>query len=1027
MKKHSIYIVGFLMLLGLGSSMPAYAQKKKAKKPKTTKVNRASLLIDVNFKVVDEDGNAIKNAEVIAAEGAVSTYTDADGKANLKTKANSKVLIESIGYEDYVVDLAKGNLPKIIKLKKTQPFSAPKYHYQRYDGGSTSQSDMVGAVYSISGNEINTQPDFNLSNILQGRLAGVTVCCNNSGLGNATSSIYVRGQHSNSDNTAIVIVDGIERDWNDIIPEEVEKIEVMKDATAKILYGSRAANGVLVITTRRGEANKRVIRTSFEAGIMNTTRIPQYLDSYQYATLYNEARLNDGFPAYYSQQQLDGYKNSTGPNDLLYPNVDYYDYFMGNNVNYRKALFDMNGGTDRIKYALIANYIGGDGLEKVGERPDLHRLNLRGNLDVKATSFLSLVADAAMRFEMRHLNSLDNGQVMSNISSTRPNEYPLTISNDILGLQPNEDGTPYFGSSLRHPSNLLADLGYGGYSEERYITSQTNLGLKFHLDEVLKGLSAQAFITFDNYSYYKKGQTDVYPTYAIIGQNADGTNRFVKMKDLNLQDNQSKIGEDADRRTGWRGNIGYENIFGKHNVEAMLAYNYYHQEVLGNSQDIKNSNTTLRLNYGFDNKYLVEGTLALMGSNKFYGSNKYFLSQALGAGWILSNEKFLKDINWLNYLKFKVSWGILGYDRATEWLLYKTAWNNGGSFSFGEQNTTSVNYTTLVRLGNTDLKWERSNEWNIGIEGLVLGNRLNFELNFFNELRSNIIGNNGAIKQDILGPFTMPVNIGTVRNHGIDFYAQWKDRIDDLNYSIGANIVWSKNKLLAWNEVNYPEEYLRTVGQSTDIMTGYQALGLYGKDVDLNRDVYQSFGPCQAGDIAYADLNGDKIIDGNDKTTLGNSFPRTQLGIDFNIGYKGWNLYVLGTAQLGMNTWKNNSYYWNKGEDKYSVEVLNRYHQENNPEGTYPRLTTTSGANNFMNSSFWIQDGSFFRLKNVELSYTFDFAKKNIGLKNLKLFARGANLFVISEEKNLDPEMMGAGVDNYPVLRTFTGGLTMTF
>lgn len=1021
MKKYLTYI---LMLCALYGSTPAYAQNKKSN---TSKVSRSALLLEIRTKVTDKDGNPIRNAEVISGEGAVSSFTDKNGVVTLKTKSNSTILIEAMGYEDVVINLAKEKVPDIIKMEEAMPFSSSKFNYSRYDGGTTSKTNSVSAICGVSGEELSSQPDFNLSNTLHGRLAGVTLRTNNNGLGNVNSSVYVRGLHGKSDNTALVLVDGIERNWDDLVPEEVEKVEVMKDATAKILYGPRAANGVIVITTRRGEANKRVIRTSFEAGVMNTTRIPEYLDSYQYANLYNEARLNDGFPAYYSQQQLDGYMNSTGANDLLYPNVDYYDYFMGNNVNYRKALFDMNGGTDKTRYALIANYVGGDGLEKVGKRPDLNRLNVRGNLDVKASSFLSLVADAAVRMELRNLNIIDNSQVMSNISSTRPNEYPLTIDSETLGIVPNEDGTPFFGASLRHPSNLLSDLGYGGFMEERYIVSQTNLGLKFHLDKILKGLSAQGFVTFDNYSYYKKKQVNVYPTYAIIGQNADGTPRFVKMKNQSLQANQSKDSESSYRTIGYRGNVGYENTFGKHSVEAMLAYNYYQKEIGGASQDIKNSNTSLRFNYGFDNKYMFEGSMALMGSNKFYGSNKFFLSEALGLGWIISNEDFLKEIKWLDYLKLKASWGILGFDKTTGWLLHRTTWNNGGSVNFGEQNATGANFSTLVRQGNPDLRWEKSKEWNVGFEALLLNDRLNVEVNYFNELRYDIIGSTGASRQDMVGVFAKQYNMGKVRNYGIDLYAQWQERKGDFNYSVGATLVWSKNKLVEWNEVDYADEYLKTVGQPTDVILGFDALGLFGKDVDINRNIYQTFGVCQAGDIAYADLNGDKIVDGNDKKVIGNTFPRTQLGIDFNIGYKGWNLYVLGTAQMGLDILKNNSYYWNKGEDKYSVQALNRYHPTNNPEGTYPRLTTTAGTNNFVDSSFWIEDGSFFRLKNVELSYTFDFHSKNIVIKNLKLFTRGANLFVISKEKNLDPEVMDAGISNYPVLRTFTGGFTMTF
>ena len=206
---------------------------------------------------------------------------------------------------------------------------------------------------------------------------------------------------------------------------------------------------------------------------------------------------------------MNGYKNSTGPNDLLYPNVDYYDYFLQKQSMYRRAMIDLNGGSNKVKYSMIANYVGGNGFEKIGDRPDLNRLNVRGNLDIQVTDYLSVIADAAARLEMKNWSSVGNGEVFTALSSTRPNEYPLTISPDDLGMAPDEKGIPYFGSSLRHPANLFADMQYGGFMSERYVTSQTNIALDFTLDKFVKGLSASAFITFDNYNYFKQGRSNV--------------------------------------------------------------------------------------------------------------------------------------------------------------------------------------------------------------------------------------------------------------------------------------------------------------------------------------------------------------------------------------------------------------------------------------------------------------------------------------------------------------------------------------
>lgn len=1022
MNKLSLYTGTLLLAVTSGLIQPIYAQNKKSKTAKS------ALVMNIKAVVVDEDNKPILGAEVITREGALSMFTNKKGIANIQTKANGIVLVEALGYEDVIIDLSREQFPKVIKMKKTELLSSGKYLHDRPDGGSTSQIDLVGAVSSVTGEELSTYPDYNLSNALQGRIAGLVAAPTVNGLGNNSSTLYVRGLHAKDGNNPIVIIDGMERNINDVIPEEVEKIEVLKDATAKILYGPRAANGVIVVKTRRGEANKRVIRANVESGVMLTTRTPEYLDSYSYAKLYNEARRNDGMPDFYTQEQLNGYQNSTGAHDWRYPNVDFYNNFVQNHSMYRKAYIDLNGGNNKVKYSMIVNYIGGNGFEKVSERPDLNRINARGNLDIEVTDYLKVIADAAVRLEMKSWGIVDSGSLYSSMSSVRPNEYPLTLSPEVLGLLPSEDGIPYFGASLLQPNNLLASAEYGGFTKERYILSQTNIGLDFTLDRFVKGLYASAFITFDNYNNFKQGQNNTYPTYAIRGF-VNGEPEFQQMKNLILQTNQSKKGEQTKRTLAWRANVGYERSFGSHDVDALLAYNLYNNEVTGSSQDIVNSNTSLRLNYVYNKKYAFEGNLALMGSNRFSGSNKYFLGGAFGAAWVISNEKFMSSLDFINYLKLKASYGILGYDGGTSHLLYDTAWQVSSNVVFGEQNKNGFTTMNMARIGNPDLKWERSNEFNIGLESMMLDNRLRMEANFFHEIRDNIIGSNSSDYFSVLGPFVRQYNMGKVMNKGFELDLSWQDRLGDFSYQVGANMIWSKNKLMEWNEVDYTsplDKGLKTVGLPTDAMIGFEAIGLFGKDVNIE-GADQRLGHYQIGDIAYSDLNGDGFVDGRDKKMIGNSFPRVSGGIDVNLKYKNWGLYLLGTAELCVDSYKNNSYYWMRGEDKYSVVALDRFHPENNPEGNYPRLTTTQGDNNFIGSTFWIQDASFFRLKNVELSYTIANKRANSLIKKIKVFGRGTNLFVLSSEKNLDPEVMNAGVTNYPVYRTITGGVTLTF
>ena len=416
--------------------------------------------------------------------------------------------------------------------------------------------------------------------------------------------------------------------------------------------------------------------------------------------------------------------------------------------------------------------------------------------------------------EMRKWGQLDCGQVFTALSTHRPNEYPLTMSPEETGLA-SSDGIPLFGASLLRPMNAYAETMYGGYTDERYTRSQTNIGLKFDLDMLTKGLKAGAFLSFDNYDYLQLSLSKVYPTYAIkTYRNFAGEEQimYTQMKKTDVATSQSRKSTTLQQTLGWNAFAAYENTFNqKHDVSARLTYMYSKTTNQGVTQDIINANYALRLNYMYDRRYAVEADMALMGSNRFKSGDKYFFSAAGGLAWILSNEDFLKDNEYVNFLKLKTSAGILGYDRSTEHLLYERAWSQDGSFRFGTTNNgATAYYSTFVRAGNPNLKWEKAAEWNIGVEGLFLNNRLYTEINYFREKHTDIIGSVDASYGDYTGNFTYQDNMGSVLNHGIEGMFTWSDRINDWAYSVGANFVWSKNKVLKWNQVKHGEEYRYT-------------------------------------------------------------------------------------------------------------------------------------------------------------------------------------------------------------------------
>lgn len=996
------------------------AQNKKNSTQKKVEIT------EINATVTNEQGEAIQNATVTVSEGALIYYTDKNGRFVVKIKKGSTIVIEATGYEPNVISNSSTAGNSKIVLAKAPLLAGIKDQLELPGWLKTNKRYNIGAVSKIYGTNIESYPDMVLSNSLQGKLTGLTAIMTAGGLANNPSTLYIRGLHRETGNGIVTIVDGVERDINMLNAEEIAVIEILKDASTKILYGPRAANGVLLITTKRGEKHKRIIKTNAEYGYGLFENTPSYLNSYDYARLYNEARINDGMSPLYSAANLEGYRNSTGVNDFRYPNVDYYNYFLRKNTGYRKANLEFSGGNESTQYAFLAGYNGNSGLQSIGEIPQRDRFTARGNLDMKVNDYISAFLGIAGTFDITKRGALDHTQTFTALSTTRPNEYPFVISEQYI--QPDSVGFPNMGTGLTSINNLYGSLLYGGYQKDQNINGQLNFGLKFDFDKLLKGLTGMAQLTSDNYFFGSEG---VSSTTALYSQRWIQTSNGLDTVLLSMQrkalrgDDLILKNDNTYRTTSVLGTLNYNNKFNEDNLlKVDYLYNYYLAEATGTAQDLKFANNVISLNWINKKKYITEFNLGYMGSNKFYGKNQFSLSYTGGLGWIISEESFMSGVKNIDYLKVKATAGVLSYDGQTGYNLYRDRWNDNGTVRIN--NTLEPLRTNFSQAGNPDLKWEKSREINIGIEGLFLHKKLWLEANYFNEIRYDIIENVDASVPTMYGGIYPYRNWGKVKNSGIELELKYSDRAGKLFYQVGGNLIFSKNKVLRTDEINNLYSYLNKTGQPSDALFGYVSEGLFGKDIDITTHTSQYFGSYQNGDIAYSDLNADSKVNELDRQVIGNSFPRTQISLDLTLEYKGFGLYVLGTSQLGYNNLLNSTYYWMQGEGKYSTLALDRYHPTDNPTGTYPRLTTSSGTNNFQNSTFWQQTGDFFRLKNMEVNYTFE--PKNVDfLRKIKIFTRGTNLLQFSSNNNFDVEAMNAGITNYPILKTVTAGLSVTF
>lgn len=1016
MKTYKIKLLSALFIF-LASTLHSYVKAQE------------KVSLTITSVLVDENNTPIPNALIVLGDGLVKVHSDLQGQFSINAMPENIILISANGYESKTIYLKSESVEEKIVLKSAPLFDGEEHKLILPANQEITQRALTGAISKVSGADLESQPDIVFHNALQGRLAGVSTQMTTNGLGNNQPNIYVRGLGRQSANTALTIVDGMERPLEFLTAEEIESVEVLKDATAKILYGPRAANGVILVTTKKGRKDTQVIKASVEYGVNMNTRMAEYLNSGDYATLYNEALANDGVSAKYSAADIAGYYASTGENDQLYPNIDHNSYFLNDTAPLRKVNFEYSGGTDESQYGIFLAYIGTNGIEKIGENVSQDRVNIRGNLDFEITENLVGHIEGNGIIESRNWGKLGQDQVFGRINSERPNEFPLLIqdpnfSGEAASL--GDEVIPPLGGSFQNQTSLYGDMIYGGYQEYLFFYGQTNFGLDLDLNNTVKGLSASTSINFDNYQYHAADQISNPIRYAIQ-YDETGEAEYIKLNQRTIERNRTERSSSITRSLGWTTNLKYElDINKKNKFNADLSYFYYLNQNNGRRQHIKNSNTTLKTSFAHNDKLYFDMSYALMGSNKFTGNNKFFLAHALGAAWVLTEEDFLKKSESLDFLKLKSSYGVIGYDAATDFYLYETRYSRNGSINLGERNTSSVNRTGFDNFGNPDLLWEKSKEFNVGVEGLAFNQSLQFEFNYFNQTRDDIITTSpSSTTTSIVGLIKVPENIGTVRNRGFDGSINWFKNFGDLKLNLGGNILISKNKVKSADAINNIDSYLDVEGRASDVIFGYVSNGLFKTQAEVDSAPTQSLGNYGVGNISYKDLNNDGVVNEQDRTVIGNSFPRSSFGINLDTQYKGLGLSVLGVADTGVDMIKNNAYYRNSGEGKYSVLASDRFHPVNNPNGTQPILTTLNPINDNVTSTFWMENAAFFRLKNVELSYAFS---NDLWIaKSTRFYVRGTNLFVLSSVKDLDPEVPNSGVTNYPLFRTITAGVTVAF
>lgn len=980
------------------------------------KVKTLPARTDVNGKIVDKNGNPLPGVNIKIENANNGGVTDGNGNFTLKNVKDGDILIISmVGYVPQRITLTDLSDLNIILQEDTQGLNDVVV----VGLGTQKKASVIGSISSVSTKELRQSPVANISNALAGRLPGL-VAIQRSGApgvnGDDAAQLYIRGISTLNNSSPLIVVDGVEgRTANDIDVNDIESVSILKDATATAIYGMRGANGVILITSRRGSASKSPsINFSSQLGTQMPTRIPEVVNAYEYALLYNQANKNNGTPLTYTQAQLDGFKNHSDP--YLYPDNNFADLLLKKQSYMNRQNLTISGGSNFARFFVSAGYLSQQGIYKKFDTPYpsdqvFRRYNFRANVDIDVTKTTLVRLDLSGSFGSLNRPAYPAEPFLFLVRYA-PNAFPIK----------NPDGT--WGGFLTVANNPVADLADVGYVINYAGRQQGTFMITQKLDQLIKGLSATVSLSYD--ANYNQDQTRT-KNYDSFQYNANGTYTRIR---TGTKLTPVTGAYSLSRFATYRANIAYERNFGEHAVSSSV---FYSQQKSYSNIDIASGLQGLqgRTTYNFRNRYFAEATYAYNGSENFAKGRRYGFFPAGAIGWIASGEDFFKNsLSLISFLKLRASYGIVGNDRYSSRFLYNGYFSDAPGASFGNP-PAGVPGLQETFIGNSDITWEKGYKKNVGIESKWLNNVLTFNLDLFQENRKDILV--APLAPAIAGfPTTAPINKGEVVNRGFEAELGFRKNFGGVLLNVMANIGFNRSKVLDNNQAPPRYEYQSGIGQRVGQTFGLLAEGFFQNQQEIAGSPVQTFtSRVVPGDLKYADINGDGKVDDFDRVAIGySSIPEIQYGTTINLGYKGFDLSLLFQGSANSSTYFNQFGYTPFFLNGTALkEHLGSWTPETAATATYPRIDIGENPNNTRISTFTLQNGNYVRLKNAEIGYSFSQRMlKKVGLQSVRIFANGQNLYTWSKITLTDPEYGSGGIGGtYPQQKVYNFGLSLNF
>lgn len=1001
----------------------------------------------VSGVVTDGTGETVIGASVLEKGTTNGTITDLDGKFILTVNENAVLQISYVGYTTQEVPV-KGKTSFNITLKED---SEMLEEVVVVGYGAQKKESVVGAISQVSNKELLQSPAANVSQAISGKIAGVITSQTSGAPGSDDTQIYIRGRATFAgDAQPLVLVDGVEREFSQIAPDDIETISVLKDASATAVYGVRGANGVMLITTKRGKEQKPEVSLTANWQIQSPTRTDTYLDSYQSVMLLEEALANDGLPSQYSASDIEMFRRSvagelTGVDAMLYPNVDWYDEVLNSTAPAQRYNVSVRGGTKRMRYYASAELYDQQGLVKDlsndaygnSSSPSFRRYAFRANMDFFLIKDLTVSVNFGTRFEERggpnSNESSGYSEIFYEMNHTPGWLFPVSAQ-----VQNGEKTETIYGGTSQYQNNIVGRLAEAGFYRATNTINETNFIADYKMDWLTPGLSVKGMLSFDYDSYNRKLYSKSFATYQLTDTSNPSElkswNRF--NSDGELAGSQSHA---ADYKLYMEAQVNYARTFGKHDVTGMVLYNQNDHRV---NDELAHRYQGLvgRATYAYDDRYLAEVNFGYNGSENFMKGRRFGFFPAFSVGWRVSNESFMeKYSNWLNNLKIRASYGQVGNDiysvnGVVQRFLYEEAWNQiANDYTFGTSGQTGI---YEAQYPNYRVTWERAHKYNLGIEFGLFNGLLNGNVDVFYEKRNDIL-TTYQTRPEWVGVNMAAGNLGKTTNKGYEIELKHHNTIGkDFDYTVGFTFSHAKNEITSKDEPALMTEYRKEEGHPIGQYYGLVCDGFVTQaDIDGGQLPTSTFGDVKVGDLKYRDMNNDGFIDERDETFIGYSdVPENMFALTLGANYKGWGFSIMfqGVNKVSRYYDAEAMYAFVNG-GKVKEHHLQRWDPAQSEEynlanAQYPLLHYDSyGDHNQRQNSFFLKNGAFVRLKNIELSYTLPKEWiKVVGMSNCRLYVNANNLVTWDHLDGLtDPESNGS--NRYPIMKTVNFGVNINF